>query len=532
MMNLNLSLLPRSFQGSSTTAHDYNTWKVILSKMSGPARKSIFIGTFIFCRDLNTLERLKDTAVCVNDQGVIIAMERNFNQEAQFTQILLARLGWIDSKVVVYRSKEGQFFFPGFIGSFTPDFDMRILRSNEADPVDTHIHAPQFSNSGIFGKTTLLDWLDTYTFPTEGSMEDLSKASQVYTRCIQRTLSHGTTTAVYFATRHVNASNLLADICLAKGQRAFIGRCCMDSELNPVYYRDLSPEACINDTRASIEHIAAIDPQNKLITPIITPRFALSCTSHAMHALGLLQKETGLPVQTHISETKSEVNLVRELFPQCTSYADVYDQHGLLGEKTILAHAVHLTEEESNLIKLRRSKISHCPISNSALASGQARIRWLLEKGIDVGLGSDVSGGYSTSILETARHALLVSRHVATHDNDEAKLSVEEVLYLATRGGAKLVGMEKKIGAFEVGMIWDAQLIGLSMCRDETSPTEDDGLVDIFSWEEEENQINKWLFNGDDRNSLAVWVQGNLVHQRRNFQGTLLSTVSKLPVDM
>ncbi|RKF65501.1 putative guanine deaminase [Golovinomyces cichoracearum] len=487
--------------------------------MSEPARKSIFIGTFIFCRDLNTLERLKDTAICVNDQGVIVAIERKFKQEVQFTQILLSRLGWIDSEVVICRSEEGQFFFPGFIDVM------------KGDIVDTHIHAPQFSNSGIFGQTTLLDWLNKYTFPTEGSMEDLSKARQVYTRCIQRTLSHGTTTAVYFATRHVDASNLLADICLAKGQRAFIGRCCMDSELNPVYYRDLSPEECINDTRASIQHIGAIDPQNKLITPIITPRFALSCTSHAMHALGLLQKETGIPVQTHISETKAEVNLVRELFPQCANYADVYDQHGLLGEKTILAHAVHLTEEECDLIKIRRSKISHCPISNSALASGQARVRWLLEKGIDVGLGSDVSGGYSTSILETARHALLVSRHVAMHANDEAKLSAEEVLYLATRGGAKLVGMEKELGAFEVGMIWDAQLIGLSRCRDETSPTEDDGLVDIFSWEEDGNQIYKWLFNGDDRNSLAVWVQGNLVHQR-NFRGNLTSIGSKLPVHL
>ncbi|RKF73299.1 putative guanine deaminase [Golovinomyces cichoracearum] len=468
--------------------------------MSEPARKSIFIGTFIFCRDLNTLERLKDTAICVNDQGVIVAIERKFKQEAQFTQILLSRLGWIDSEVVICRSNEGQFFFPGF---------KDLMKGGI---VDTHIHAPQFSNSGIFGQTTLLDWLNKYTFPTEGSMEDLSKARQVYTRCIQRTLSHGTTTAVYFATRHVDASNLLADICLAKGQRAFIGRCCMDSKLNP--------------------HIGAIDPENKLITPIITPRFALSCTSHAMHALGLLQKETGIPVQTHISETKAEVNLVRELFPQCANYADVYDQHGLLGEKTILAHAVHLTEEECDLIKLRRSKISHCPISNSALASGQARVKWLLEKGIDVGLGSDVSGGYSTSILETARHALLVSRHVAMHANDEAKLSAEEVLYLATRGGAKLVGMEKELGAFEMGMIWDAQLIGLSACRDETSLTEDDGLVDIFSWEEDGNQIYKWLFNGDDRNSLAVWVQGNLVHQKRNFRGNLTSIGSKLQVHM
>jgi guanine deaminase len=378
---------------------------------------------------------------------------------------------------------------------------------------DTHIHASQFPNAGIFGKSTLLDWLNTYTFPMEASLSNLKKATTVYTRCIQRTLSHGTTTASYYATIDVPATNLLADLCLSYGQRAFIGRCCMDT-LSPDFYRDVSAASSLADTKATISHIAEIDPKHALITPIITPRFAPSCSSELMHSLGALQKETDLPVQTHISENKNEVALVKSMFPDHASYAHLYDSHGLLGPKTILAHCVHLTEEEVDLIKLRDAKISHCPASNSAITSGTAKVRWLLEKGVEIGLGTDMSGGYSPSILEAVRQASLVSRHVAMEGDEKTKLSIEEVLYLGTRGGAKVVGLGEKIGGFGVGMEWDAQLIGLASV-DEDEVEGDMGSVDIFGWESWDERVAKWIYNGDDRNTLAVWVKGRLVHERK-----------------
>jgi guanine deaminase len=282
--------------------------------------------------------------------------------------------------------------------------------------------------------------------------------------------------------------------------------------LSPDFYRDVSPASALADTRATISHIASIDPTNALITPIITPRFAPSCSSELMHGLGALQKETNLPVQTHISENKNEVALVKSLFPGFESYTDVYDKHSLLGPKTILAHGVHLSEDEVDLIKKRESKISHCPASNSAITSGTAQVRWLLNKGVEVGLGTDMSGGYSPSILEAVRQASLVSRHVAMGGDDAAKLSIEEVLYLGTRGGAKVVGLADKIGGFEVGMEWDAQLIGLGNVGVEEG---DMGAVDIFGWENWDERVAKWVFNGDDRNTLAVWVKGRLVHERK-----------------
>lgn len=389
---------------------------------------------------------------------------------------------------------------------------------------------------GIFGKTTLLDWLEQYTFPLEASLKDLAKARRVYTACVRRTLAHGTTTAAYFATIDVAATNLLADLCLALGQRAFVGRVCMDTAgLNPDYYRDESAEESVRATLETIDHIKRIDPEYEIVSPILTPRFAPSCSGEAMLGLARIHGEQGLPLQTHISENAGEIRLVAELFPEAGSYAGVYDRHGLLTAKTILAHAVHLSEEEARLIAARQSKVAHCPCSNSSITSGEARVRWLWDKGIEVGLGTDMSGGYSPSILEAARQAALVSRHVAMGLEDGparegSKLTVEEVLYLATRGGARVVGLEDKVGGFEVGMQWDAQLVGLGSVDEsgaregegegegEGAPEDaagDAGNVDVFGWETWDERMAKWLFNGDDRNTKKVWVKGRLVHSRR-----------------
>ena len=352
----------------------------------------------------------------------------------------------------------------------------------------------------------------------ESSLSDLNKAKTVYSRCVSRTLSHGTTTAAYYATVHVESTNLLADICFSFGQRAFIGRVCMD-RLSPAEYRDSSPETAIEDTKATIAHMKAIDSKREMLCPVITPRFAPSCTSTVLNKLGKLHQETQLPIQTHISENIPECNLVQELFPDSPSYAAVYDKHGLLTSKTILAHAIHLSEEERGLIRQRETKISHCPVSNSALSSGAARVRWLLDGGITVGLGTDVSGGYSPSVLEAMRQASLISRHVALAEGDTAKLSMEEVLYLATRGGAKVLGLEHKVGGFEVGMEWDAQLIGLDLVSDggDGFGNQIQGPVDIFGWENIEERLAKWIFTGDDRNTLAVWVKGKLVHHKPGY---------------
>jgi guanine deaminase len=176
----------------------------------------------------------------------------------------------------------------------------------------------------------------------------------------------------------------------------------------PPYYKDLSADDSVSATRSTIEYIHALDPKGTLVKPIITPRFAPTCTRPALEGLGKLAAEFNPPlhIQTHISENTNECALVKELFPESESYADVYDRYNLLTKRTILAHAVHLTPDERNLIRQRDAKISHCPASNSALGSGIAPVRTLLDEGITVGLGTDVSGGYldySGILLHSAR---------------------------------------------------------------------------------------------------------------------------------
>lgn len=350
----------------------------------------------------------------------------------------------------------------------------------------------------------------------ESSFSDLATASRIYNRVVARTLSHGTTTACYYATTHVPATNLLADICQTRGQRAFVGRVCMDT-LSPEHYRDESVAAAMQKSQECIDHVRKIDPTFDLITPIITPRFAPSCSHEALKAMGDLVRTENLPCQTHISENRDEIALVRQLFPSSTSYADVYDAAGLLTPRTILAHAVHLTTDEKALIKARKAKISHCPASNVAITSGRLKTRELLDEGIVVGLGTDVSGGFTSSMLNETREAVLMSRHVAMDHGDKAKLSVEEGLYLATRGGAEVVGLEGRIGGFEVGMDWDAQLVSLGGVGDDGALGSDEGLVDVFGNESWDDKVAKWVYTGDDRNTLAVWVKGRLVHQREGF---------------
>ncbi|KAL9020309.1 MAG: hypothetical protein Q9185_002490 [Variospora sp. 1 TL-2023] len=414
-----------------------------------------------------------------------------------------------------------------------------------SSPSDTHTHAAQLPNAGLFGTSTLLSWLTTYTFPLESSLSSLPTARRIYTAAVTSTLRHGTTTAAYYATIHPQSTNLLADICLQKGQRAFIGRVCMDRPATcPDYYRDESAEKAMQDTKEVVQYIRSQDPRGELVRPILTPRFAPACTKAMLAALGQYARSERehhhhqhLPmIQTHISETKAEVTLVQQLFPDRKNYADVYDHYGLLGPSTVLAHAIHLSAAEIHLVKDRRAGVSHCPRSNTSLGSGICPVRALLDAGVKVGLGTDVSGGGSCSLLAAARDAAGVSRLLSCasssssfrrngndDDDERVKLSVAECLHLATSGGAEVLGLGGKVGGFEVGMQWDAQLVRLD--RVPTTTGEGDGggigigivgegLAQCWGGETWEEKVAKWMYCGDDRNTRQVWVGGRLVWER------------------
>ncbi|KAF2872089.1 hypothetical protein BDV95DRAFT_628521 [Massariosphaeria phaeospora] len=487
---------------------------------SAPISKTIYLGAFVHSVSLQELEICPCGAIGVDEEGVIRFVERDVDGDTG--RVYAKHEQWKGASVVRIQGKG--FFFPGFI--------------------DTHTHAPQHPNTGLFGQTTLLSWLTTYTFPLEASLSSLPTAHRIYSNFVSRTLSHGTTTCAYYATIHVPATNLLASLCLARGQRALVGRVCMTTDMSPDYYRDASVASALRDSQASIDYIRAIDPHGAIVRPVVTPRFAPSCSTECLAALGALAHSTDSFIQTHISENTGEIALVRDLFPASDSYAAVYDAAHLLTPRTILAHAVHLSAAERKLVASRGAKIAHCPASNTALTSGCAPVRELLDAGLTIGLGTDVSGGFSPSILEECRQAIWASRFRAMCDGDAAKLTTGEVLYLATRGGAEVVGLEDKVGGFEVGMEWDAQMVRLGevpvpvglMGGDESEHEGDaadvdiaelanrgvdapqtepfrNGPVDVFGTESWDELVQKWVYSGDDRNTIAVWVRGRLVHQ-------------------
>lgn len=461
-----------------------------------------YYGTFVHTQVLGTLDVLPFTAIGVDATGTIDFIAQDIDTSLDLKELTIknatTKLTPDQITIVNIFADENRFFFPGFI--------------------DTHIHAPQFPNNGIFGNTTLLQWLETYTFPLESSFKDLGFAREIYTKVIERTLGYGTTTASYYATIHTEASNLLADLCLEFGQRAFIGKVCMNQN-SPDSYIETDDE-CKKSTMDVISHIKNRDPKSDLISPVLTPRFAGSCTDSLMNWLCEVRKSGDYHCQTHLSENHAEIEWITNMFPQYDNYTDIYYQNNLLGPKTTLAHCIHLSDEEMQLLKHTGSGVSHCPTSNSSITSGEARVRWLLDNKINVSLGTDCSGGFTPSILEVAKHALLVSRHIVMKTrNDYEKLSSADVLYLATMGGAKVLKIDDKVGCFKVGLKFDAQLINLAA---------EDSNIDMFSFQSPQwrvltsaeslhkftDLIDKWLFNGDNRNIESVYVNGRKVTSR------------------
>jgi len=220
-----------------------------------------------------------------------------------------------------------------------------------------------------------------------------------------------------------------------------------------------------------------------------------------MEQLGELSTKYNVPVQSHISENKDEIKFVHELHPN-NSYAEVYDNFKLMTPKTIMAHGVHLTDDELHLFKEREAAISHCPVSNFSLCSGVFCARKALDMGIKLGLGTDVAGGYSPSLLDTIRQAVSASNVVHLEKPEYKPLSWQEAFHLATVGGSQVIGMEDTLGNFLPGKSFDALVVDPRVNNSPLDVFADDTLLEIFQ---------KFIFLGDDRNITQVWVQGNKI---------------------
>ena len=310
------------------------------------------------------------------------------------------------------------------LDSYSPDFESRKKRSKEKGQlveltasqyllpglVDLHTHAPQWPQLGNVLHLPLEEWLQQYTFPLEAKYADIEFAEKVYTSLVDALIANGTTTAVYFATIHLNSCKLLADICLEKGQRALIGKVAMDNpDQCPDYYQDSSTQQGLDDTRALIEYISTmIGNGDNRVMPVVTPRFIPSCTDEMLIGLGDIAREYGCHVQTHCSESDWEHAYVIDRHGRRDT--DSLDYFQLLTDKTVLAHANFLNDEDMDTIKSRQCGIAHCPLSNFYFSNAVFPTRKVLDMGIDVGLGTDIAGGTSPSLLRNCNMAVTASR--------------------------------------------------------------------------------------------------------------------------
>jgi guanine deaminase len=440
------------------------------------ARPMVITGTLVHSLDVSTLEVLEGHSIGVGLDGKIA-----FVGKADEAAALCVKHGLLDPELITLDCDDGtkQFLMPGM--------------------VDAHVHASQYPYSGTGYDLPLLQWLTKYTFPTEAKYANADYATEKYTKAVDRFVRNGTTTACYFATIDRESSLILADVVEKAGQRAYIGKVCMDCN-SPDFYVEESAGTSAAETVAFVQEMLA--RASDRILPVVTPRFVPTCTSELMGKLGDIAKENDIPIQSHLSESFAECEWVKELHPDCASYTDVYDKYNLLTEKTVMAHCIHLSDEEIAKISERKTGIAHCPNSNFSLMSGVLDIRRLLANGVKVGLGTDVAGGYHPSILDAARQAITASKLSHLKDKDYAPLSYQEAFFLATLGGSRCLALEDKIGNFLVGKYFDAIIVDPSIVGTPIDVHGDDTFQDVLS---------KFIYLGDDRNIRRVFVAGDEV---------------------
>ena len=371
---------------------------------------------------------------------------------------------------------------------------------------DLHTHAPQFSFRALGMDLELLEWLNVITFPEESKYNDPGFVREAYSFFLEDIRKGATTRLCVYATIHVPGTMLLMDMLEGSGLVSFVGKVNMDRNC-PAYL--VEPDAA-GATREWLEafYKRREEGRYKNTAPILTPRFIPSCSGELMKSLAEIQKENGLPVQSHLSENREEIAWVKELCPESESYAGAYADAGLLGGSvpTIMAHCVWSDEKEMDLLAARKVYIAHCPQSNTNLSSGIAPVRRFLEKGIPVGLGSDLAGGAHSSIFRAMTDAIQVSKLRQTLvAQTEKALSLEEAFYLGTAGGGSFFGKPVNgsggrrdfgpAGSFEEGWDFDALVIN-------------DSSLAFPARQKTRDRLERVVYLSDDRHIFEKYVRG------------------------
>jgi guanine deaminase len=365
------------------------------------------------------------------------------------------------------------------------DFSGRLIMPGF---IDTHTHYPQTDIIASHG-TQLLEWLEKYTFPTEAKFSDINVANSTAEFFCDELLRNGTTTSAVFATIHPESVDAIFRAAQKRDMRLISGKVMMDRN---------APDFLCDTAQSSYDDSAKLIEKwhrNGRALYAVTPRFAPTSSDAQLRVAGrLLQEYDGLYLQSHVAENADEVAWVAELFPERRSYLDVYDYYGLVGERSIYAHCIHLDQTDRKRMAGSGAAMAFCPTSNLFLGSGLFDLDSAQQNNIRVGVATDVGGGTSFSILQTLNEAYKVSQMSGQ------TLTSMKAFYLATLGGAKALHLEHKLGNFEVGkeadfVVLDLHSTPLMKRRMAVSDSIQDTLFAL-------------MMLGDDRAVQATFVMG------------------------
>lgn len=384
--------------------------------------------------------------------------------------------------------------------SLAQDVEIRLHARSILMPgfVDAHIHYPQVEIIGSFG-TQLLEWLNKYTFPTEAKFNDAGHARRIAEFFVAELFRNGTTSASVFCTSAPGSVDAIFAAAQGRNMLMLAGKMMMDSH---------APDALLDTAQSSYDDSKALIERwhrrgRCLYT--VTPRFALTSSPQQLELAGALMQEfTDVRLQSHISENLAEIARAKELYPRRAHYTDIYEHYGLLNERAIYGHGVHLSEAELGRFHETGAKIAHCPTSNFFIGSGLFDIAKTKaeRRPVTAGLGTDVGGGTSFSMLQTMNEAYKMAQL------GKISLTALQSFYLATLGSAEALGIADRVGTLHVGhdadiIVLDPYATPLLALRSEVAESFEELLFAL-------------MICADDRAIEATYVAGEAVYQRKS----------------
>ena len=318
---------------------------------------------------------------------------------------------------------------------------------------DLHVHAPQYLNRGLAMDLLLADWLDRYTFPMEAKFADPEFAKSVYDAFIDDMLANGTMHACVYGTIHTEATSYLLESMDKRGIKGFVGKVNMDRSASEDLMED--PGESIRETEVFLERFSG----NRYTRPIITPRFAPTCTRELINGLGRLGRKYKAGLQTHLVESLWEAEQARLLFPECSCDTQIYENAGLMDNGPVIgAHFIFPSEEDIRIMQHYDSYAVHCPDATVNIIAGITPVGALFDREMKLSLGSDVSGGHHIGVYTQVARAVQLSKVKHFYEPEgNRKITFPEAFWMATKQNGQLFG---GTGTLEPGAVFDALVIG------------------------------------------------------------------------